>query len=66
MSIHQIFLIIIAFFMFVTSILAMVKNSDQDNRNLTGYYIFSLVLGVLGIASAFIGGGGGGGNTSFN
>ena len=56
LDIHQIVLLIVAFFMLVTSSLAMAKNSDKDNKNLQGYYIFSIVLSILGAGSVFIGG----------
>jgi uncharacterized membrane protein YiaA len=53
---HQILLLIVSFFMFVTGAVAMSKNSEPDNKNLKGYYIFAIVLGVLGFMLSFVGG----------
>jgi hypothetical protein len=53
---HQIVLIVVAFFMFVTSSIALARNTEKDNKNLKGYYIFSLVLGIVGFGVAFLGG----------
>jgi uncharacterized membrane protein YiaA len=53
---HQIVLLIVSLFMFVTGAIAMSKNSEPENKNLKGYYIFAIVLGVMGFMLSFIGG----------